>query len=187
MKNHAVGFKLSEKGKIKMNKFEKVSIEQYLKDLSTEKIEKSISQEIATEYRDIKLPQRATKHSAGYDFYAPFDIVLKPNETIKFATGIKCQMNEDVVLLLAPRSSLGFKYRLQLDNTIGVIDSDYYNNSTNEGHINAKITNDSRDGKVVEIKKGEAFMQGIFVKFETTEDDNAQGIRNGGIGSTDEK
>lgn len=167
-----------------MNKFEKVSINQYTKDLPTNRADVMVAYEVLNEYKDIKLPKRATKHSAGYDFYAPFDIVLEPNETITFATGIKCQMNENVVLLLAPRSSLGFKYRLQLDNTIGVIDSDYYDNSKNEGHIHAKLTNDSKSGKMLVIKKGEAFMQGIFVKFETTQDDDVTEARVGGIGST---
>ena len=88
--------------------------------------------------------------------------------------------------MIAPRSGLGFKYRLQLDNTVGIIDADYYN-SDNEGHIWVKITNDSRDGKVVEIKAGEAFAQAIIMQYFKTDDDNADGIRNGGFGSTNGK
>lgn len=159
-------------------KFEKVSHEQYLMDC-----EKKEKDEI---YSNIKLPKRATKGSAGYDFYAPFDIVLNPGETIKIPTGIRVQMEENYVLKLYPRSGLGFKYRLQLNNTVGIIDSDYYY-SSNEGHIFAKITNDSNEGKTIVIHQGEGFMQGIFVEYGITIDDDCQGIRDGGFGSTTKK
>ena len=134
-------------------------------------------------YEDIKLPLRATKYSAGYDFYAPFDFTLKPGETIKIPTGIRAKMREDYALFLLPRSGLGFKYRLQLNNTIGLIDADYFY-SDNEGHIFAKITNDSNEGKVISVKKGEAFIQGAFLSYGITEDDEVNSIRNGGFGST---
>ena len=134
-------------------------------------------------YEDIKLPLRATKYSAGYDFYAPFDFTLKPGETIKIPTGIRAKMREDYALFLLPRSGLGFKYRLQLNNTIGLIDADYFY-SDNEGHIFAKITNDSNEGKVISVKKGEAFIQGVFLSYGITEDDEVNTIRNGGFGST---
>lgn len=134
-------------------------------------------------YQNLKLPQRATMGSAGYDFYAPFDIVLAPGETIKIPTGIRVYMEANYVLKLYPRSGLGFKYRLQLNNTVGIIDSDYYH-SDNEGHIFAKITNDSNENKTVTLKKGEAFMQGIFVEYGITFDDDTTAIRNGGFGST---
>lgn len=134
-------------------------------------------------YHNLKLPQRATMGSAGYDFYAPFDIVLAPGETIKIPTGIRVYMEANYVLKLYPRSGLGFKYRLQLNNTVGIIDSDYYH-SDNEGHIFAKITNDSNENKTVILKKGEAFMQGIFVEYGITFDDDTTAIRNGGFGST---
>ena len=87
------------------------------------------------------------------------------------------------MLHLYPRSGLGFKYRLQLNNTVGIIDSDYYN-SDNEGHIFAKITNDSNEGKTLELKAGEGFMQGIFLEYGITQDDEADGVRTGGFGST---
>ena len=87
------------------------------------------------------------------------------------------------VLCLYPRSGLGFKYRLQLNNTVGIIDSDYYY-SDNEGHIFAKITNDSNENKVVTIQKGTGFMQGIFVEYGITIDDDTTIVRNGGFGST---
>lgn len=137
------------------------------------------------EYDDLKLPQRATKGSAGYDFYSPFSFQLLPKKSIKIPTGIRVQMNDNFVLLLFPRSSLGFKYRLQLDNSVGVIDSDYYY-SDNEGHIYIKITNDSNDNETINIKKGDAIAQGIFLPFGITIDDNTTNIRNGGFGSTNE-
>ena len=83
-----------------------------------------------------------------------------------------------------PKSGQGFKYRLQLDNTIGNIDSDYYYSTKNEGHIMAKITNDGHEGKTVTIDTGDGFMQGVFTVFGITEDDDADGVRNGGFGST---
>ncbi len=134
-------------------------------------------------YDSIKLPNRATRGSAGYDFYAPFSFVLPPGSTIKIPTGIRVKMNEDWVLKLYPRSGLGFKYRLQLNNTVGIIDSDYYE-SDNEGHIFTKLTNDSNEEKTLEIEAGMGFAQGIFMEYGITVDDDAEGIRNGGFGST---
>lgn len=134
-------------------------------------------------YDNIKLPKRATSGSAGYDFYSPHAITLAPRETIKIATGIRVKIEEGWVLLVFPRSGLGFKYRMQLNNTVGVIDSDYYY-SDNEGHIFAKITNDSNEDKTIDIQAGQGIMQGIFMPFGLTYSDNADGIRNGGLGST---
>ncbi|MFV0255617.1 MAG: deoxyuridine 5'-triphosphate nucleotidohydrolase [Erysipelotrichaceae bacterium] len=139
--------------------------------------------EIKVIYDNISLPQRATIASAGYDFFLPFDIVLKPNETIKIATGIRVKMDNNWVLKLYPRSGLGFKYRLQLNNTVGIIDADYYN-SDNEGHIFAKITNDSNENKTLQLKANEGFMQGIFLEYGITVDDSVSAVRNGGFGST---
>ena len=156
-------------------KFEKVSQEEFLKACDSLEV-----------YNDIKLPKRATVGSAGYDFYAPFDITLAPGETIKIPTGIRVQMEVNYVLKLYPRSGVGFKYRLQLNNTVGIIDSDYYY-SDNEGHIFAKITNDSNEGKTVTINKGDGFMQGIFIEYGITVDDDTTEIRNGGFGSTTKK
>ncbi len=135
-------------------------------------------------YDELKLPKRATAGSAGYDFFAPYDITLNPGESAKIPTGIRVKMEDGWVLMLFPRSGLGFKYRVQLDNTVGIIDKDYYD-SDNEGHIFIKITNDSKDGKVVNISRGAAFAQGIFTPFGITIDDTAEGVRNGGFGSTD--
>ena len=134
-------------------------------------------------YAAIKLPKRATSGSAGYDFYAPCAFELKPGEEIRIPTGIRVRMEDGWVLKCYPRSGLGFKFRLQLNNTVGIIDADYYY-SDNEGHIFAKLTNDSRQEKTVSVGAGEGFMQGIFVEFGITEDDDADGVRNGGFGST---
>lgn len=139
--------------------------------------------EIQKMYEEIKLPQRATMGSAGYDFYAPFDFRLAPGETIKIPTGVRVRMDDNWVLHIYPRSGLGFKYRLQLNNTVGIIDSDYFN-SDNEGHIFIKLTNDSNEGKSLEVTKGSGFAQGIFLEYGITVDDDAEGVRNGGFGST---
>lgn len=156
--------------------FEKVSLKEFENAFDDKEYARGI-------YEELKLPKRATAGSAGYDFYVPFDITLKPNETIKIPTGIRCKMERGWVLKLYPRSSLGFKYRLQLNNTVGIIDEDYYY-SDNEGHIFAKITNDSNEGKIMEVKKGQGFMQGLFIEFGITYDDDVTAVRNGGFGST---
>ncbi len=157
-------------------KFEFVSKEQYLKDFE-------FKEDACEVYSKLKKPRRATAMSAGYDFYSPFDFHLEPGMTIKIPTGIRAKMPEDYVLMIYPRSGLGFKYRLQLNNTVGVIDSDYYN-ALNEGHIMIKITNDSNEGKALDIKAGEGFAQGIFMQYGIVEDDDAKDIRVGGFGST---
>jgi len=162
-------------------KFEKVSKAQFVTDwLDTFDTEMAVAEQV---YEDIKLPKRATKGSAGYDFYSPLAFTLNPGETIKIPTGIRASMREDYVLAVFPRSGLGFKFRLQLNNTVGIIDSDYYY-SDNEGHIFIKITNDSNEGKVLELASGNGFAQGIFFPFGITEDDEVTEIRNGGFGST---
>ncbi len=156
-------------------RFEKVSLTRFILDSS------GVAGE--TEYDTVKLPKRATSGSAGYDFYSPIDFTLQPNETIKIATGIRAYMEDGWVLKIYPRSGLGFKYRLGLNNTVGIIDQDYYF-SDNEGHIQIKITNASLEGKTLNIKKGEAFAQGIFLEYGITYDDDSQEKRNGGFGST---
>ena len=141
-------------------------------------------QEVIEEiYAQIRLPRRATAGSAGYDFFSPADVGLHPGETIKIPTGIRVEMDQEWVLKCYPRSGLGFKYRLQMNNTVGIIDSDYFY-SDNEGHIFAKITNDTNEGKTVEIPAGTGFMQGIFVEYGITVDDEVTDVRNGGLGST---
>ena len=165
-------------------RFEKVSFEQFLKDFGdTYPLNEEAIKKI---YDNIKLPRRATVGSAGYDFYAPVEIRLNPGETAKIPTGIRSYIENGYVLEIFPRSGLGFKYRLQLNNTVGIIDSDYYN-SANEGHIFIKITNDSNEGKSLVVNEGDGFAQGIFKEFFITYDDNADGIRDGGFGSTTKK
>lgn len=160
--------------------FFKVSIQQYIKSNET--------REITDEYEDIKLPTRATYDSAGYDFFSPYSFKLHVGETIKIPTGVRVQIDNGWFLAAMPKSGLGFKYRLQLDNTLGIIDGDYFY-SDNEGHIFAKITNDGKEGKIIDIKKGEPFMQGIFIPYGITKNDNdiPKQKRNGGFGSTNIK
>ena len=159
----------------KIAKFEKVSLKQF-EEAWTGKNSKEI-------YDLIKLPKRATTGSAGYDFYAPETFCLAAGESIKIPTGIRAEIDEGWVLKIYPRSGLGFKFRLQLDNTVGIIDSDYYY-SSNEGHIMIKLTNNSLEGKSVTVEKGAAFAQGIFLEYGITVDDDADGVRDGGFGST---
>ena len=166
-------------------KFEKVSFEQFAKDWK-DTFEQYSEEELRNIYDSLKLPKRATKGSAGYDFFAPFTFKLTPGETIKIPTGIRAEMQEDWVLQIYPRSGLGFKYRLQMNNTVGIIDSDYFF-SDNEGHIFAKLTNDTREDKTIQIPAGTGFMQGIFVEYGITVDDDADAVRNGGFGSTTAK
>lgn len=163
-------------------KFHKVSYEQF-KEGWIDTFGETPEAEICSRYDNIKLPRRATAGSAGYDFFSTVDCVLAPGETVKVPTGIRAEMENDWVLKLYPRSGLGFKYRLQLNNTVGIIDSDYFY-SDNEGHIFSKITNDSKEGKSIEFTEGMGFMQGIFLEYGITVDDDSTAVRNGGFGST---
>nr|WP_296437348.1 deoxyuridine 5'-triphosphate nucleotidohydrolase [uncultured Acetatifactor sp.] len=162
--------------------FFKVSFENFAEALKGDfpKFSDTNIQEI---YDKILLPRRATRGSAGYDFFAPFSFTLAPGETVKIPTGIRVRIDEDWVLKIYPRSGLGFKYRLQMNNTVGIIDSDYFN-SDNEGHIFIKMTNDTNEGRTVEVPQGTGFAQGIFIEYGITVDDQAEGVRNGGLGST---
>lgn len=163
-------------------KFHKISFEQF-KEGYEDAFGVKEEQEILRIYEAVMLPRRATAGSAGYDFFTPVEITLRPGETVKIPTGIRVEMEPDWVLKCYPRSGLGFKYRLQLNNTVGIIDSDYFY-SDNEGHIFAKLANDSRDGKTVHLEAQAAFMQGIFVEYGITVDDCVTAARNGGLGST---
>lgn len=168
-------------------KFEKVSFEQFKRDMSETFVNIPYSNiEVKEIYEKIQLPARATKFSAGYDFKSPINFTLLPNQTIKIPTGVRVLIDEDWVLKLYPRSSLGFKYRLQLNNSTGIVDSDYYY-SDNEGHIFLKLTNDTNENKTLEINQGDGIVQGIFVEYGITVDDECEGIRNGGFGSTSKK
>lgn len=165
-------------------RFEKVSFEQFQKDWM-----KAFPQtaDVKAVYDSIKLPQRATSGSAGYDFYAPADVAFNRGESVLVPTGIRVAIAEGWVLSIYPRSGLGFKHRVGLDNTVGIIDSDYYN-SSNEGHIMIKMNCDAHDeGHVACVDGGDGFAQGIFTPFGITEDDNSTGVRDGGFGSTTKK
>ena len=159
-------------------RFEKVSKEQFVADwLDT------FGSDGSEIYETVSLPRRATKGSAGYDICTPISLTLAPGETAKIPTGLRVFIEDGWVLKIYPRSWVGFKFRLQLNNTVGIIDSDYYN-AKNEGHIFVKITNDSNEGKTVTLNAGDGFAQGIFVEYGITFDDDADGVREGGFGST---
>ena len=132
-----------------------------------------------------RLPERSTKNSAGYDFFAIKDYVIKPNEILKIPTGYKATFESDEMLMIVVRSSMGFKYNVRLTNQVGIIESDYYNNPDNEGHMWVCLQN--YGDKEYIINKGDAYAQGIFVKFLTTDDDCVNKTRVGGLGSTNKK
>ena len=148
-----------------MRDFEKISFEQFCKDVCNDK----------KMYDNYKLPMRDSKSTAGYDIYLLEDLELKPNDIVKLPTGIKSYFNNDEVLLMVLRSSMGFKYNIRLVNQVGVIDADYYNNENNEGHIFIKIQNEGKE--TVSFKAGEAIAQGIFLKYLTTKSDMDLGLK----------
>ncbi len=163
-------------------RFEKVSKERFILD-HKELFKDAGDAEAHEAYSRVSIPKRATKGSAGYDLITPVDVCLRPGEGLRIPTGIRVRMRADYCMLIVPRSGLGSRFRFQLDNTVGVIDSDYYG-SANEGHIFVPMRNDSRDGKDVNIKAGTAFAQCIFMSYGITEDDETIEERNGGFGST---
>ncbi len=166
-------------------RFEKVSFEEFEKAWRKNFPD---CNDVKAVYDAIKLPRRATAGSAGYDFFAPADLVFEQGKSALIPTGIKAYMADGWVLDIFPRSGLGFKHRVQLDNTVGIIDADYYNNASNEGHIMIKLSCDAHDtGHTVEVAAGDGFAQGIFMPFGITEDDDAVDTRVGGMGSTTNK
>ena len=161
--------------------FEKVSFEQFEKDWMKNFPE---TENVRKIYDSIKLPERATTGSAGYDFYAPAEITVEKGKSTLIPSGIRSRIEDGWVLCIFPRSGLGFKHRIQLDNTVGIIDADYYS-SSNEGHIMVKLSCDAHDdGHSVTVNGGDGFAQGIFMPFGITTDDSADGVRDGGFGST---
>lgn len=154
-------------------RFEKISRDRFIKDFG---------EGAAPLYDSVKLPHRATAHSAGYDFYAVEDVFLPAGGSAVVKTGIRALMAAGWVLLIYPRSGLGFKLGIRLANTVGVIDGDYCF-SDNEGHIMIKLHNPGSQS--VTLSGGTAIAQGLFTPYGITEDDKADGIRNGGFGSTD--
>ena len=147
----------------RIGKFHKVSKERFVADWM-DAFEGATVEEADQNQEGIRLTRRATAGSAGYDFFSPVDFTIKPGETVKLPTGIRVEMDQEWVLKCYPRSGLGFKYRLQLNNTVGIIDRDYFY-SDYEGHIFIKMTNDTRVGKTVEVKQGTGFAQGIFLEY----------------------
>ena len=147
-----------------MRDFEKISFEQFCKDVCNDK----------KLYDNYKLPVRDSKLTAGYDIYLLENLELKPNEIIKLPTGIKAYFQNDEVLMVVVRSSTGFKYNIRLVNQVGIIDADYYNNQNNEGHIFLKIQNEGTE--TVKFKAGEAIAQGLFFKYLITKSDIDLGI-----------
>lgn len=169
----------------KVAKFEKVSFKQFfdsMKDTFDQYSGNEYFNVVNYVYEQLKLPKRSTTGSAGYDFYTPISFTLQPGEDIKIPTGIRTLIDEGWFLMIVPRSGLGFKYYARLANSVGIIDADYAQ-SDNEGHTYVKIRNDGE--KPMTVDAGEAFCQGIFLPFGITYDDDADGVRNGGFGSTD--
>lgn len=156
-------------------KFEKISYEQAEID------------GLANHWDNLKLPKRATMYSAGYDIFAPYSFTLYPGKEIKFPTGMKIKLDKDRFLMVVPRSGLGFKYGVQLSNTVGIIDADYYNNPKNEGHIWVKLSYPILDKQQqpLTIHTGDAVCQGIVLPYYKLENDTTDETRNGGFGSTD--
>ena len=169
-------------------KFEKVSFNQFKKDCI--KLGWENDKEIKEAYDGLKMPKRGTSGSAGYDFVTPFafelyklagwSAIAGDTQIITIPTGIRVKMPQGKALILMPRSGLGFKTGMNLANTIGLIDSDYYH-SDNEGHIMAKFVRGFKD---INVEQFERVMQGVFIDYYITEDDDADGTRNGGFGST---
>ncbi len=154
---------------LKQRGFEKISEERWKKDCNES-------------YENIILPKRATQYSAGYDIFSPINFTLSPNEEIKIPTGFKVYMLRDEFFEIVPRSGLGFKYYTRLANTVGVVDSDFFNNTDNEGHCFVKLRNEG--DKELTVHVGNAIAQGIFQKYLIADNDEADRVRSGGFGST---
>lgn len=169
----------------KIAKFEKVSYEQFAQDWKKTQYNYR-DDEIKDIYDKIVLPKRSTIGSAGYDFYLPDSIGLSESDYVLIPTGIRCEINDGWMLSLFPRSGHGFKYGIHLANTVGVIDADYAF-ADNEGHIMVKLVNDSVLRQDINFSRHTAFCQGIFIPFGITVDDESEGVRRGGFGSTDNK
>lgn len=159
-----------------MRKFEKISFEQFKKDVVDDK----------KLYESLELPRRSTMHSAAYDIRSAITGTLKPGESMVIPTGMKVCMNDDEVLYIYNRSSLGYKYDITLANSVGVIDADYYNNPNNEGHFKVKLINHGET--TLEINAGDRIAQGVFMKYLVVDDEEEiKDVRTGGIGSTNKE
>lgn len=167
---------------MRVGEFEKVSFEQFCEGVRKSQYGAFTDVELRNIYDSIQLPTRATSGSAGYDFKSPMEFRLCPKAIVNIPTGIRCKMEDGWFLACFPRSGLGFKYKLRLVNTVGIIDQDYYF-SDNEGHIFLKMGNEGYNEMT--IKAGQGFAQGIFLPFGLTYSDDVKSARNGGMGSTD--
>lgn len=186
-------------------KFEKVSYEQFKKDfmsclgtqclvagdylpyrISGEYDSSAVDTMVRKIYDEIQIPKRSTSGSAGYDFFLPLNLTINYSDSIVVPTGIKCEINNGWFLNVLPRSSHGFKFGIRLSNTVGIIDSDYYDNDSNEGHIMVKLVNESVTGYLQEVKlnQGDAFCQGILIPYGVVKNDVTDAVRTGGFGST---
>lgn len=153
-------------------RFERVSFDEFCKYFENENA-------AAVAYKNIRLPQRGTPGSAGYDFYLPMNYCLGSIPTL-IPTGVRVFLDPGYFLMCVPRSGLGFKYGMRLRNTTGVIDEDFVFGAT-EGHILAKVSTEES----VSLHTGDRFMQGVLLKYGLTDDDSPlNGARVGGIGST---
>lgn len=177
---------------IEIGNFMKVSKDQFSKDLLTyvkdnkvDTYERCVdlwgTEYLEETYNTIAIPKRATKGSAGYDFVSPVTFALDPHKTIKIPLGIRVNIKDGWFLAMFPRSSFGFNFKIMLDNTIGVIDSDYFN-ANNEGHIMLQITN--HGDHTLYVNAGDRIVQGIFIPFGVVIGDNTDSSRTGGFGST---
>lgn len=156
--------------------FEKISFEQFKKDIKDDK----------NLYDNYNLPCRKTKSSAGYDFFAIEDFELKPGEIKKIPTGIKAKYPTDETLMLFVRSSMGFKWNVRMCNQVGIIDSDFYNNPDNEGHMWFALQNEG--DKAFKVKAGEGFGQGVFLKYHCVDnEEEVTNERTGWTGKPDER
>ena len=170
-------------------KFEKVSVKEFSRSIRScmkpGETERIFQEKVDYFENNLTVPMRSTGGSAGYDFICPFDVCIKPGEIAKIPTGIKVELDKDKFLGIYIRSSFGTKRNLELTNKVCIIDSDYYNNERNEGHILEFVRNNN--SVPVTIKQGEAFCQGIIQTFFTVEgDEYGKGPKRvGGIGSTD--
>ena len=173
----------SEQGMPRVGHFEKVSLEQFKKDMKEEFYDTFSDKRIKEIYDTIILPTRATVGSAGYDFRTPLGFDLEPDDSIKIPTGIRAIIKDGWFLGCVPRSGLGFKYEVRLWNTFGVIDSDY-STSKNEGHIFVKFRNGE---KALSVTQGDRIFQAMLLPYGVTDDDETEGVRHGGFGSTSNK
>lgn len=165
--------------------FSKVSFEQFKKDYLKTYPNSSLTEEQILEmYVNIKLPARATANSAGYDFYLPFEINMKPGEELIVPTGVRIKLRGDYALFVYPKSGLGTKERLLLSNSVSIIDADYYY-SDNEGHIFLKLFYDKKNTTdVLSLRAGKSFVQSVAIAYGISKTDRVKTKRNGGFGST---